>query len=292
MNMKSPIPMTLILFLILVFSAACTSSEPSPTVASSPAKTELTATPQPTAVSGTSVRLTILYDSTTEDPRLTVEWGLSVLVEYEDHKVLFDTGLDGPSLLGNMEVLGANPDDIDVIVLSHAHGDHTGGLQDLLARGIDPEIYIPAAAGGVINMEQREQYTVIEVSGPEEILPGIFSTGVLGGSVPEQGLVVETPEGVVVITGCAHPGIVKMVRRASEIMKGEIALVIGGFHLARFNSEQIDAIIADFHSMGVKQVMPTHCTGEDQIAQFAEAYGEDYISGGAGRMIVIGDFTP
>jgi len=238
------------------------------------------------------VRLTILYDNTTEDPRLTVEWGFAALVEYKGHTVLFDTGLDGPSLLGNMEVLGVAPESIEAIVLSHEHGDHTGGLQDLLATGIHPQIYIPAAMAGKVNQAQREQYTIIEVSDPVEIVPGMFSTGEISGSVPEQGLVVKTTEGIVVITGCAHPGIVKMVERSSEIVDGEIALVVGGFHLGNHNSGQIDSIIADFRSMGVKQVTPTHCTGEEQIAQIAEAYGEDYIPGGAGQVIVIGDLAP
>jgi len=290
--MKTLIPMTVSLTFILLLSSACAAPEASPTVPPPPAKAEPTRTPQATDIPGASVRLTILYDNTTEDPRLTVEWGFAALVEYKGHTVLFDTGLDGPSLLGNMEVLGVAPESIEAIVLSHEHGDHTGGLQDLLATGIHPQIYIPTAMAGKVTQAQRDQYTIIEVSDPVEIVPGMFSTGEISGSVPEQGLVVKTPEGIVVITGCAHPGIVKMVERSSEIVDGEIALVVGGFHLGNYNTGQIDAIIADFRSMGVRQVTPTHCTGEEQIAQIAEAYGEDYIPGGAGQVIVIGDLAP
>jgi 7,8-dihydropterin-6-yl-methyl-4-(beta-D-ribofuranosyl)aminobenzene 5'-phosphate synthase len=306
--MKIPNLTMVNLTMILMLSSACaatepspttlpppmkaTPTEPSPTTLPPPTKATPTQTPQPTEIPGTSVRLTILYDNTTEDPRLTVEWGFSALVEYMGHTVLFDTGLDGPSLLGNMEVLGVNPEVIEVVVLSHEHGDHTGGLHDLLATGIRPDIYIPAAMAGLVTQYQREQYTIIEVSDPVEIIPGIFSTGEISGSVPEQGLVVETSEGIVVITGCAHPGIVRMVQQASEIVDSEIALVIGGFHLGGKNSSYIDTIIADFRRMGVKQVTPTHCTGENQIAQIGEAYGEDYIPGGAGRVIVIGDTAP
>ena len=290
--MKSLSPITVSLTFVLLLSSACAVSKASPTSSPPPTKTEPTRTPQSTDIPGASVRLTIIYDNTTEDPRLTVEWGFAALVEYKGHTVLFDTGLDGPSLLGNMEVLGVAPESIEAIVLSHEHGDHTGGLQDLLATGIHPQIYIPAAMASKVNQAQREQYTIIEVSDPVEIVPGMFSTGEISGSVPEQGLVVKTTEGIVVITGCAHPGIVKMVERSSEIVDGEIALVVGGFHLGNHNSGQIDSIIADFRSMGVKQVTPTHCTGEEQIAQIAEAYGEDYIPGGAGQVIVIGDLAP
>ena len=290
--MKSLSPITVSLTFVLLLSSACAVSKASPTSSPPPTKAEPTRTPQSTDIPGASVRLTIMYDNTTEDPRLTVEWGFAALVEYKGHTMLFDTGLDGPSLLGNMEVLGVAPESIEAIVLSHEHGDHTGGLQDLLATGIHPQIYIPAAMAGKVNQAQREQYTIIEVSDPVEIVPGMFSTGEISGSVPEQGLVVKTTEGIVVITGCAHPGIVKMVERSSEIVDGEIALVVGGFHLGNHNSGQIDSIIADFRSMGVKQVTPTHCTGEEQIAQIAEAYGEDYIPGGAGQVIVIGDLAP
>ncbi|MEE8122116.1 MAG: MBL fold metallo-hydrolase [Anaerolineales bacterium] len=290
--MKTLSPVTVCLTLILLLSSACAAAEPSPITSPPPTKAEPTQTPRPTDVPGASVRLTILYDNTTEDPLLAVEWGFSALVEYKGHTVLFDTGLDGPSLLGNMEVLGVNPQVIEAVVLSHEHGDHTGGLQDLLATGIQPEIYIPAAMASMVTQEQREKYTIIGVSDPVEILPGMFSTGELGGSVPEQGLVEATPEGIVVITGCAHPGIVRMVQRASEIVDGEIALVIGGFHLGNYNSGQIDAILAAFRSMGVKQVTPTQCTGEQQIAQISGAYGEDYLRGGAGRVIIIGDLAP
>ena len=280
------------LTLILLLSSACAATEPSPTASPQLLKAEPTRTSQPTEIPGASVRVTILYDNTTEDPRLVVEWGFAALIEYKGHIVLFDTGLDGPSLLGNMEVLGVNPEVIEAVVLSHEHGDHTGGLQDLLATGIHPEIYIPAAMAGMVTKGQCEQYTIIEVSDPVEIVPGMFSTGEISGSVPEQGLVVETPEGIVVITGCAHPGIVKMVQEASEIVSGEIALVIGGFHLGGYNPGYIDTLVADFRSMGVKQITPTHCTGEQQIAQIAEAYGEDYIPGGADQVIIIGDLTP
>ena len=290
--MKTLKPVTISLTLIMLLSSACAASVPSPTASPPPTMAIPTQIVQPTDVPGASVRLTIIYDNTTEDPRLAVEWGFSVLVEYKGHTVLFDTGLDGPSLMGNMEVLGVNPEVIEAVVLSHEHGDHTGGLQALLATGIQPELYIPTAMVGMFTQEQREKYTVIEVSDPLEILPGMFSTGELTGSVPEQGLVVETPEGIVVVTGCAHPGIVRMVLKASEIVDGEIALVIGGFHLGGANVSHIETVIANFRSMGVKQVTPTHCTGEQQIAQIAEAYGAEYIPGGAGAVIVIGDLTP
>lgn len=152
--------MTVSVTFLLLLSSACAVSEVSPTVPP-PTEADPSRTPQPTDIPSASVRLTILYDNTTEDPRLTVAWDFAALVEYSGHTVLFDTGLDGPSLLGNMEVLGVAPESIEAIVLSHEHGDHSGGLQDLLATGIHPKIYIPAAMAGKVTQAQREQYTVM-----------------------------------------------------------------------------------------------------------------------------------
>jgi len=131
----------------------------------------------------------------------------------------------------------------------------------------------------------RARTDLVEVSDPLEILPGVHSTGQLSGRVIEQGLIVETSEGIVVITGCAHPGVVKMVRRAKEVVEDEVALVIGGFHLGESSQSQIRRIIAYFRELGVKQVCPVHCTGERAIAMFADDYGDDYVEGGVGRVI-------
>lgn len=116
----------------------------------------------------------------------------------------------------------------------------------------------------------------------------MHSTGELQAPVCEQGLVVGTPEGSVVITGCAHPGIVRMVRAAREIVDDDIALVVGGFHLAEKSQEEIEGIISDFRALGVQRVTPTHCTGEKAIQMFADAYGNDYVEGGVGRVIEVG----
>jgi metal-dependent hydrolase (beta-lactamase superfamily II)/pimeloyl-ACP methyl ester carboxylesterase len=232
--------------------------------------------------------LTILYDNTAYDPRLTPEWGFSALVEYEGHTLLFDTGGDGPTLLGNAGALGIDLQPIEAIVLSHEHGDHTGGLQALLDQGITPTLFVPAAFPTSIKDAIRDHTRLVEVTGPLAILPGVHSTGQMGSDIVEQGLVIDTSEGPVVITGCAHPGIVEMVRRAVEILEGEIALVVGGFHLGNMGRGTLEGIIADFRQLGVRQVSPTHCTGTNAIAMFATAYGDDFVRGGAGRIIVAG----
>jgi 7,8-dihydropterin-6-yl-methyl-4-(beta-D-ribofuranosyl)aminobenzene 5'-phosphate synthase len=127
---------------------------------------------------------------------------------------------------------------------------------------------------------------MVEVTDPMEILPGIHTTGELGSSIREQALVVETEQGLVVVTGCAHPGVVEIVRRAKELVDGEVALVMGGFHLGDASEEQIDNIIADFRELGVQQVAPSHCTGDIARNMFAEAFGDNCTLPGIGQQFV------
>jgi 7,8-dihydropterin-6-yl-methyl-4-(beta-D-ribofuranosyl)aminobenzene 5'-phosphate synthase len=238
------------------------------------------------------LRLTIVYDNTAYDPRLKANWGFAALIEYGDHILLFDTGGDSPTLLSNMDKMGLDPQPIEAVVLSHNHGDHTGGLQGLLDTGISPTVYVPAVFPSSFKNSVRARTELVEVTDHLEIFPGVHSTGQLSGPVIEQSLVVETAEGTVVITGCAHPGIVKIVRKAREVVQGEVGLVIGGFHLGGTSRGRIERIIAQFRELGVKQVTPAHCTGEEAIAMFADEYGDDYVEGGVGRVIVIGPPPP
>ncbi len=233
------------------------------------------------------MRITIVFNNIAYDSRLRTSWGFAAYIEYDDHVLLFDTGGSGSILLDNMEQLGLDPQRIEVVVLSHIHGDHTGGLMDLLYTGIKPIVYLPRAFPETFKYTVQTQTEVVEVLESIEILPGVYSTGELG-AIVEQGLILETAEGMVIITGCAHPGVVRMIRKAKSIVEGDVAFVTGGFHLGDTSRSQIENIIEDFRDLGVKQVGPSHCTGELAIRMFAEEYGEDFIDAGLGRVIVIG----
>lgn len=243
------------------------------------------------------VRITIIYDNTVYDDAaasgdLAAEWGFAAWIEYGDHTILFDTGPAGGVLLGNMDQLGLEPEEIDIVVVSHLHADHTGGLSALLDTGIRPIVYAPVAFPESFTGGVRARTELIEVLEPVEILPGLYSTGQLGGGPAEQALVFETSEGMVIITGCAHPGILRILRQAQDLVDGEIALVIGGFHLVDTDSMEVDTIVDTFLQVGVKQVCPTHCTGEKAVRRFASAFGENYLAGGVGRVFIMGDEPP
>jgi 7,8-dihydropterin-6-yl-methyl-4-(beta-D-ribofuranosyl)aminobenzene 5'-phosphate synthase len=228
------------------------------------------------------VRFTTLYDSFSVSTRLVSGWGFSCRVGDD---LLFDTGGNGQSLVGNMMQMGIDPAGVRQVVLSHAHGDHTGGLATLLGVGARPTVYVPRSFALRFKAEVRSYTTLVEVRGPAEIRPGIYSTGEVGRSIVEQALVVETRLGLIIVTGCAHPGVVELVRRAKEIAEGEPYLVMGGFHLGGASRGRIEGIIAELRRLGVRKVAPCHCTGDRAQRMFAEEYGDDFIRNGVGMTI-------
>jgi len=231
------------------------------------------------------MKFTTVYDNRSLYPHMVPKWGFSCLVGDD---LLFDTGGDGRTLLSNMAHTGIDPAAIEAVVLSHAHGDHTGGLAALLGTGVRPTVYVPRSFPASFKAGVRAITTLVEVREPVEIRPGIHTTGEVGRGLVEQALAVETGEGLVVVTGCAHPGVVKMVRRARQVVGGTVALVLGGFHLGGASKRQVERIIADFRDLGVQKVAPCHCTGDRAIGIFAENYGEDFVQVGVGCVITVG----
>ncbi len=285
----------LILALFIASLTACTSATPAPLVAETPqiqtetpvgqslAKGTAPATPPtlpPTAAG--DLKLTILTDNYPFDSRLSTQWGFAALVEYHGHTLLFDTGASGSVLLENMKQLGADPRSVEAVIISHAHDDHTGGLQALLDTGSRPTIYTPPLSG--LPKAVGAQTKLVEVTDALEIFPGVHTTGMVDN---EQALVVETRDGAVVITGCAHPGVAKMVRQAQEVVPGKIALLAGGFHLYETGKDKLSPIIAELRQLGVEKVVPCHCTGDSAIALFRTEYGENYVEGGVGRTVTL-----
>jgi 7,8-dihydropterin-6-yl-methyl-4-(beta-D-ribofuranosyl)aminobenzene 5'-phosphate synthase len=244
---------------------------------------------------GGDFKITIIYDNTAFDERLKPEWGFAALVQYDGHTILFDTGGTAPTFLENLHLLEIDPLEIEAVVISHEHGDHTAGLLPFLEIADRPTVYLLSTFSSAFINSVSAQTEVIRVVQPVEIFPGMFSTGTLSGDgISEQALVVDRGGDIVVITGCSHPGIINMVRRARTVAQPEgeveykpIALVIGGFHLLRASREDVEDISAELRSLGVQHLSPTHCTGEPAIDAFADIFGEDYIPGGAGQIIAL-----
>ncbi len=111
----------------------------------------------------------------------------------------------------------------------------------------------------------------------------------MGVWVKEQSLIIQTEKGLIIITGCAHPGIVKIVKRAKDLLKKDILLVVGGFHLIGKSEKEIGEIVLEFKKLGVKYVAPCHCSGDIARRLFKEVYKENFINAGVGKIISIED---
>lgn len=231
--------------------------------------------------------ITIVYDNFSVDDQLTSAWGFSALVEYRQHTLLFDTGGDGTVLMENLRLLGIDPRRIEAVVLSHPHSDHTGGLNSLLDYGVRPVVYIPSSFPESFIKQVSDQTEVIEVSPGQMITEGVFTTGAMGQDIVEQALVIQAEEGLVIITGCAHPGIVSIVEKVQYLFSEPIDLVMGGFHLRGASQEDIDFIVSEFQRLKVGRVAPSHCTGEKAIASFVSQYGDNCLQAGVGKVIRI-----
>ncbi|HIC94865.1 MAG TPA: MBL fold metallo-hydrolase [Anaerolineae bacterium] len=231
------------------------------------------------------MRLAVVYDNRSLHRELSPAWGFSCLVGDD---ILFDTGGDGPRLLANMAQMELDVGRIKSLVLSHAHGDHTSGLGAILAINKDVTVYLPISFPASFKAQVRVRARVVEVRGPMEIAEGVYTTGEMGSGIREQALAVRTAQGLVVVTGCAHPGIVGMVRRARQIAGDDVYLVMGGFHLGGLRGKELRDIIAEFRRLGVRKVAPCHCTGKRARQMFAAEYGEDFIRAGVGLVLDIG----
>ncbi len=232
----------------------------------------------------------IVGDNRVWDKRLKVSWGFSCLVGKD---LLFDTDEDGTTLLFNMKTLGISPRDLTTIIISHDHYDHTGGLSGLLKQNHRVKVYgLSNFSSSFKDKVRNFGVKLVEKDEFNQIAPGTYLTGELmasfgRGSLPEQSLIVKTDPGLVVITGCSHPGIVRILEKVKNNLKEPIYLVLGGFHLMEGAKGMIEIIVKEFHELGVKKVAPTHCTGEEAIGLFREEYKEDFLPVGVGKIIEI-----
>jgi 7,8-dihydropterin-6-yl-methyl-4-(beta-D-ribofuranosyl)aminobenzene 5'-phosphate synthase len=232
----------------------------------------------------------VVFDNNPYVEGLGTAWGFSAFITGTEKTILFDTGGDGSLLLSNMKKLEIEPNDIDIIVLSHIHDDHTGGLAEFLQENHNVTVFMPESFPKKFK-ENVQKYgaQTVDVNQPLNICENVYSTGQLGILIKEQSLIIRTKAGLIVITGCAHPGIVKMVTAAKDLTKDEVLLVMGGFHLEWATKGGIEKIISAFKQFNVRYVGPCHCTGEKARNLFEKHFGKNYINIGAGKVITLSD---
>jgi len=231
---------------------------------------------------------TVVYDNNPFDPALQTDWGFSCFIQGAEKNILFDTGTNGNILLSNMNGLDIKPQNVDLVVLSHFHGDHTGGLLALLKENPNITVYLPDFFPAPFkNSIIKAGASYIDVKSHQQILGNVYTSGVISGWINEQSLILDSHEGLVLITGCAHPRIVNIIETVKDRTKKEVYLVFGGFHLSGFEDQEIKEIIRFFKKLGVKKAGPSHCSGKEARDLFSNAYGKDYIQIGVGKKISI-----
>jgi 7,8-dihydropterin-6-yl-methyl-4-(beta-D-ribofuranosyl)aminobenzene 5'-phosphate synthase len=212
------------------------------------------------------MRLTIIYDNETKKSGLEADWGFSCLIEGEHMPaILFDTGSSGHILLHNMNELKIEPGSIDIVVISHAHHDHVGGLAELLELNDDIILYLPATLLG----DTTPPNNVIPVTESMQICRNVYTTGELMDI--EQSLVLRTEKGVVVVAGCSHPEVSRILTAASAF--GDIYGIIGGLHG-----------FSDFELVSrLSLICPCHCTVHKQ--ELKQIFPRSYVDCGVGLVL-------
>ena len=273
------------------------------------------------------LRITTLSENTAGTARVLAEWGLSILVETDELKVLLDT-CTSISVPHNAPILGVDLSAVDKIVISHGHYDHTGGLKEVLAKTgaveiiAHPDIWAKkyirfGERGGYIGIPfSREEleglgasFTLSKepvwisddivttgeipmVTEYEEIDPNLYVKEdeelVPDPLLDDRALIIKTDEGLVVILGCAHRGAINTLRHAQEVTGVEpIHTVIGGTHLIGASEERILLTAAALQEFGVNRVGVSHCTGLPAAAMLAQQLGEIFFFNNTGTRIAV-----
>ncbi len=270
-------------------------------------------------------QVTVLFDAFGSDPALKKDWGFSALVEYGGKRILFDTGNNAEVFAHNVKAKGIDLTKLDFVVMSHRHGDHTSGLNHLLKVNPGVKIYAPQENFGVFgaalpgSFYRRAESLPTEMryydgKAPEtlrfgtpwpegnfswvtkttEVAPGVHLILLPGKwgvdlEVKEVSLAIDTPDGLVVIVGCSHSEIEKIVAEAKAVTGKSVHLVVGGTHLLPAKDDQIAAIATNLRdNLKVAFIAPGHCTGEPAFAALKAAFGDKYIYAGLGSTIVLG----
>ena len=274
------------------------------------------------AAAETPNRVTILYDSFGKNPSLTKDWGFAVLVEYGGKRILFDTGNNAKIFEHNVKALGVDLRNLDFVVMSHRHGDHIGGLAYLLKVNPTVKIYAPKERSGVYGDDQPSStwYRKDPSLPPEqryygggppeiihmgeawpganfqlidkniEIVPGMYLIALVSDKpgtleLRELSLAIRTPDGLVLLVGCSHPGVEHIMQEASTI-DPHIKILFGGLHQIQAPDAEVERVATVLHNQyTLERLAPGHCTGEPEFAALKKTFGDRFVYAGVGSVV-------
>lgn len=237
------------------------------------------------------IRFTILYDNVPYKDGLRTDWGFSCLVEGVDRTILFDAGRYDDIFLSNLTQLSVDLNRIDELFLSHDHPDHIGGVLKLLEARPDLKIsLVESFPWGFKKAVGKRGGNVRETDHPCTIGRNCLSTGEMASAVKnEHALIILTDQGSIILTGCAHPGVVDIVEQTKAITQQDILLVAGGFHLLMDDASSIRKKAERLKRLRVRNVAPSHCSGGEAIGILADVFGARFLKSGAGRVLTFND---
>ncbi len=239
------------------------------------------------------IKLTVIYDNVPFKTGLRTDWGFACLVEGVGETILFDAGRYDDIFMSNLSMLHIDPLQIDEMILSHDHPDHIGASLRLL--DLQPGMTVTLVRSFPAGFKSSVRKTGAEVR--ETHQPGLLSgsclsTGEMHSFVKnEQGLVIATDGGTIVLTGCAHPDVVEIVDRARQITGQDVLLVAGGFHLMMDDEGSIRNKVRQLRKMGVRYAAPSYCTGSYAMEIFAKEFSDGFIHSGVGRIITAAELV-
>ena len=274
------------------------------------------------AAAETPNRVTILYDSFGKNPSLTMDWGFAALVDYGGKRILFDTGNNAQIFEHNVKAAGVDLQKLDFVVMSHRHGDHMGGLAYLLKVNPTVKIYAPKERSGVYGDDQpsstwyrkdpslpaEQRYysgappKIIHmgeawpganfqlIDRNTEIAPGMYLIALVSDrpgtlELHELSLAIRTPDGLVLVVGCSHPGVEHIVQEATAI-NPHINILFGGLHQIQAPDPEVERIATVLHNQyRLERVAPGHCTGEPEFAALKKTFGDHYVYAGVGSVV-------
>ena len=279
----------------------------------------------PAQAQSDSAQITILYDAFGKPSTMKKDWGFSALIEYGGKRILFDTGNNAEIFAHNAGEAGVDLTDLDFVVLSHRHGDHTSGLNYLLTINPNVPVYAPREIGGpfgssvpVTFIKQDEslpsemryfggsppQTLELGAAWPQaqfnwvkettEVAPGFHLIPLKGQwgvdlELMELSLAIDTPDGTVLVVGCSHPTIEKIVETAASTIDKPIHLVLGGTHLLPAGPAELDRIATALRDhWKISWMAPVHCTGEPAFAALMQSFGDRYVYAGLGTTLELG----
>ena len=236
-------------------------------------------------------KITVIYDNRCSNKILKEGFGFSCMVEWKTHKILFDTGGNQEAFFGNIGKLNIQLEDITHVIFSHHHWDHTTALAEVLSKIKEKSrVYIPEVFSASLESQVPKKLHLEKVTTFKQIEQDVYAFVLKGGywctSIYEQFLVLDTPKGLIILTGCAHPGIVSIIKTAlRQLNRQKVHMVIGGFHLHHSWAYTSARVVRQFQELGVEKVAPCHCAGNIAIDQFQEAFRDNFISVGTGTVL-------